>query len=263
MGKIISKNSEEVLFDPITFCYCLAQYAKDYVKETTESSIKKDIKDAVLVTFINNTGYNYNVLMELKVKELYNDLTLKGKVKGEDLLQAALLDCYCFIDKGICETVLNENDTHNCSEPFDEELGLLILADFMNYMAKRNGLKPVLTVDNLYRSYKEKEYNIRMEELREFLLIVEEYSQRLSKGYSIDDIYEEIAEVEELLVTSSDGEYCDLEGNEMDPITNQRLNQKWYALAYAYAKLNPETEATEELKNIIIKEKILEMRNRK
>lgn len=247
-------------------CFCLVEYAKDYIKENRSAiaNISRNVRDAVLIDIINFFPREHYYNNEVCITDLYREKEEKEKVAPNYLLTILRekYKTYLFEYRSL-ESVLEDVYGNGCLIEFDINDGIKVLFDFMNYIAEVNGYDRKFTMKELYDEYKNKEYKDEMEMLKNFLEKTSKYSLELAKGKNIFDIYIRLLKKYNISNVNKDGNYY-LNEN----VLKQLLILDWkcvgideeiYALAYAYAKM---CEETKELTNIeILDAKILEMKN--
>ena len=249
-------------------CFCLTQYAKDYILENRKNiiNIDKDVRDAVLVDAINYLGSRGCCDFALYTKDLYDKKKHKEEVEAQSLLIVISNHyAYYMFKRGIVESVLRSKHMNNCTKEFDANDGAMVLLDFINYIAKRNGYDKKFTIKELYDKYKIQKYNCEMYELKKFLELTGEYNKKLLDGQNIDDIFSSMAQSHNLKYVGGDGTYHytdiirDRVGqSEMYFWDAKEVDDEIYAMSYAYSKLGID----ELSKTPVISKKILEMKKR-
>ena len=91
MGKdFVEYHSENgrIPYSASTLCFCLTQYAKDYINENRKitTNIDKKVRDAVLVDAINYMGVQGCCDFALCTKDLYDTQKLREKVEPQCLI---------------------------------------------------------------------------------------------------------------------------------------------------------------------------------
>ena len=273
MGKVFVEYQLEngmVPYSGSELCYCLTQYAKDYIKSNRPVTlgIDKKIRDAVLVDAINYLGIAGYYDYALYTNDLYEERCniYEKDVEAQCLLTVSVNHfSYYMFNEGIVESVLRNNHMNDCTEAFDANDGALVLLDFINYIAERNEYDRKFTIKDLYQKFKMQEHNIELKQLRRFLELTGEYNEKLASGNSIDTIYKNMARKHNLKCITEDGTYLyddymssRLGHSEMYYGKVATIEREIYAMAYAYGKLNTNQESSIP----IIDKKILEMKNR-
>lgn len=274
MGKeFVEYQSENgrIPYSASTLCFCLTQYAKDYISDERKltSKIDSKVRDAVLVDAINFLGYQGGIDFALYTRDLYDGKIEKGYVDPQCILTAIPnhLGCYIF-NEGIVESVLRNNHMNECTEKFDINDGVIVILDFINYIAQRNEYDRIFTIRELYEKVQKQNHNRELNKLKSFLELTSVYSERLNNGESIDSIFNEVAEEHNLKHISKRGVYYYTDEikervgqSQMFSWDKHDVEKEIYAMAYAYEKSNlskqekPQTE--------IVRKKIREMKTRK
>ncbi len=238
-------------YKPSEICFCLSEYAKKYIKENREKikNIDRKITEAVIVNFINYLGMVGWCDFALYTKSLHDE-TYKGKLVDSNTLISILLNyggIYLY-NNDFVTSILDNKHMSEITNPFEPYLGEIVLLDFINYVTKQNGYKNVFTIDTLMTRAKVQKDLIEthdtqreLSKLKTFLINSGNYYRILSKTHSINEAYEDINDIGEILEPT--------------------LDSRFYELAYAYAKLNREKEEDEEIPEPI-QEKLLEMKVR-
>lgn len=271
MGKeFIEYQGERIPYSASTLCFCLKQYAKDYIAENRKitSNVDKKVRDAVLVDAINYLGYQGGCDFALYTIDLYDTKRHEEEVDPQCLLTAIVNHyTYYMFNQGIVESVLRNNHMNECTERFDANDGAIVLLDFINYIAKRNGYDRTFAIGELYEKFKVQSHDYELYKLKKFLELTGKYNQRLTNGRSIDAIFESMARKHNLKYVAEDGTYHytdtirDRVGrSQMYYWDVEKVDEEIYAMAYTYAKIddvNKQPAQTE-----IINKKILEMKKR-
>lgn len=273
MGKeFIEYHSENgrIPYSASTLCCCLTQYVRNYISSNREiiANIDKDVRDAVLVDAINYLGTYGGCDFALYTKDLYS-----GRVDDEQVDAQCLLTTiqnfyatYIF-QYGIVESVLRNNHMNDCTKEFDANDGAIILVDFINYIAEVNGYDRKFTIKDLYEKFKIQNHKTEMNKLKDFLEKTSEYSEMLTEGESIDNIFKCIASEHNLKNISEDGTYhytdvisSRVGHSEMHPWDKTEVEEEIYAMTYAYGKMA--SDIKEQPQTEIINKKLLEMKKR-
>jgi hypothetical protein len=269
MGKeFVEQEDKCISYSPSTVCLCLAQYVKDYIKEDEQqkSSINKVIRDAVLVDVINYLADISYADFVLYTVELYDDKKYDEEhnetIDGNSLLTVVANQYACYANQGICQSVLKNGFRNDCSEKFDDEIGITILLAFINYLAKRNEFDIRFTKEALYKRFQNIDRRVNMIRFKLFLKNTEKYTKLLLSGKSSHNIYEEIAKNGVLDHISTRGIYYDINGDKMYMHDKQLLDNELYALGYAFSKLKSEGAITGNPEDKIVRAKIKEMKKR-
>lgn len=148
-----------------TICFCLTQYAKDYIKENRKiiSKVDTKVRDAVLVDAINYLGVQGWCIFALYTHDLYDEIRHDEVVDPQCLLSAIPNHYANYIfSEGASVSVLRNNHMNKCVEPFNENDGALVLVDFINYIAQRNDFDRTFTIQELYERAQNQQHNIKM-----------------------------------------------------------------------------------------------------
>lgn len=271
MGKeFVEYQSENgrIPYSASHLCFCLTQYAKDYILENRKiiSDIDKKVTDAVLVDAINYLGLSGGCDFALYTQDLYD-----AKKHGEEVDAQCLLTtivnhyAYYMFNEGIVESVLRNNHMNDCTEQFDANDGAIVLLDFINYIAKRNDYDRKFTIGELYEKFKVQKHNCELNQLKGFLELTGQYNEELASGKSIDAIFTSMSHKHDLKYVAEDGtyHYTDVIRNrigqsEMYSWDAQEVDEEIYAMAYAYAKMKSDEQSQVQ----VIDKKILEMKKR-
>lgn len=173
---------------------CLTQYAKDYLKEN-DSKTDARVKEAVLVDsiyyLIKSKGEEFAIFTE----ELHDENKYDDKVEPKVLIPTIVnVYSYYLFDQNHVESVTKNSFMTNYTEQFDPNIGANVLIDFINYILERNECDKRFTIKVLYEKYNELKHESEIKELREFLELTGKFSEKIKKGISIDEIYDEIKE---------------------------------------------------------------------
>ena len=157
MGKEFVEYNEKTLHcSTSTVCYCLTNYAKDYIKNDNEkiANIDTKIRDAVLVDAINYLGSQAWCDFGLYTCDLYDNRKHDAYVEPQALL-SAITNYYAnyIFDEGITKSVLRNNHMNEVKKEFDANNGAIVLLDFINYIAKINDFDRTFTMKDLYDKY--------------------------------------------------------------------------------------------------------------
>lgn len=271
MGKefIEYDTKKSIPYTPSTICFCLSEYAKYYIKANRKSilSIDKDVRDAVLVDFINYMGIFGGADFGLHTDQLYEKRYHDEFVDGQSLLTVLFnySSKYIFL-YDMEKSVLRNSHMNNCKSAINPNDGAKVIVDFVNYVAEVNEFDRVFKLRDLYEKSKALDYKSCMKELKEFLLKAYAYAKKLESGASIDTIFNNMAKRYDLKSISEDGKYyytervSELLGqDEMFAWDKEEIEEKIYEMAYAYAKMGMDEEQP---KTDIINKKILEMKIR-
>lgn len=160
MGKEFVEYTSEngrVPYSASQICVCLTQYAKDYILENCKSisDIDKKVRDAVLVDAINYLGFKGGCDFALYTQDLYDVEEHEKEVDTQSLLTVISNHyAYYMFNQDIAESVLRHNYMNECTEKFDANDGIIVLLDFINYIAKRNDYDKKFTNEELYEKFK-------------------------------------------------------------------------------------------------------------
>lgn len=271
MGKeFIEYHSENgrIPYSISTLCFCLTQYAKEYVASERKliSKINTKVRDAVLVDAINYLGMNGGINFALYTRDLYDDKIEDAYVDPQCILTAVPNHYATYIfNEGIVESVLRNNHMNDCTEEFDVNDGAIVLLDFINYIAKRNDYDRTFTIRDLYEKAQKQNHDRKLNELKSFLELTSVYSERLQNGEDIDSIFNEMAEEHNLKYISKRGiyHYTDeikerVGQSQMFSFDRYNVEKELYAMAYAYGKLKLDNKKKPQTE--IIRKKIKEMK---
>lgn len=271
MGKeFIEYYSENgrIPYSASTVCHCITKYAKEYINSERKltSNIDKKVRDAVLVDFVNYLGRICGLDFALYTIDLHEEINEDEYVEPRCILTAIPNHCaYYIFNEDIVESVLRNKHMNECTKEFDANDGVVVLLDFINYIAERNEYDRRFTVREFYEKVQKQNYNRNLKELKAFLTLTSTYGTRLNNGEDIDTIFNEIAEKYGLKYISRRGiyyytdEFKKMFGQaKMLPGHVNNIEKNIYAMAYAYDKSNlnnkPKTE--------IIRKKVKEMKTR-
>lgn len=253
MGKEFIEHQEKTLHcSTSTVCYCLTNYAKDYIKNDNEkiANIDTKIRDAVLVDAINYLGSQAWCDFGLYTCDLYDNRKRDAYVEPQALL-SAITNYYAnyIFDEGITKSVLRNNHMNEVKKEFDVNDGAIVLLDFINYIAKINDFDRTFTMKDLYDKYLKLHHKMELKELKRFLEFSGNYTQRLQRGETVDNILDTIKEKNGV--------------SSLEKVSSWQkvlIDDELYVLTYAYAKLDDETKL--ETDNEVINAKIKEMSKR-
>lgn len=273
MGKeFIEYHSENgrIPYSASTLCFCLTQYARNYISSNREISanIDKNVRDAVLVDAINYLGTFGGCDFALYTKDLYSGRVDDEQVDAQCLLTTVqnFYATYIF-QHGMVESVLRNNHMNDCTNEFDANDGAIVIVDFINYLAQVNGYDRKFTIKDLYEKFKIQDHNAEMNRLKKFLEKTSKYSEMLATGETIDSIFKNMAIAHDLKNISEDGTYhytdvisSRVGQSEMYSWDKKEVEEEIYAMTYAYGKMY--SDAKEQPQTEIINQKLLEMRKR-
>lgn len=273
MGKEFIEYQNENGTIPYTasrLCFCLTRYAKKYIASERKiiSKIDTKVRDAVLVDAINFLGIQGGIDFALYTKDLYDGRVEEADVDAQCILTAISNHFACYIfNKGIVESVLRNSHMNECTEKFDENDGAIVLLDFINFIAKSNDYDRIFTIRDLYNKVQKQNHDRNLNELKSFLELTSTYGQRLQNGENIDSIFNEMAKEYGLKFISKRGRYHYTDEikervgrSQMFSWDKYEVEEKLYAMTYAYGKL--ELGKQEKPKTKIIIKKIKEMKKR-
>lgn len=249
-------------------CICLARYAQEYIASERKltSRIDTKVRDAVLVDAINFLGKKMD--FALYTKDLYNNKIEKDEIDARYTL-TVISNYYAdyIFNEGVVESVLKNKHMNECTEKFDENDGAIVLLDFINFIAERNGYDRTFTVRDLYEKAQKQNYDRELKELKSFIKLTNSYSERLQNGENIDFIFRSMAARHNLKYISKKDEYYYINERRrevgqchMFPWDRDDVEKEIYAMAYAYGKLEPDNQ--EKPQTEIIRKKIREMKKR-
>ncbi len=269
--EFIEYHSEtgRIPYSASTICFCLTNYAKDYINENHKiiTNINKKVRDAVLVDAINYIGSQGCCDFALYTSDLYNYQEPNVEVDPQCLLTIFTNHiAYYMFNQGIVESVLKNNYMNECTEQFDANDGAIVLLDFINYISKKNDFDRTFTIAELFKKFKVQKHNIEMKILKEFLELTSKYSEKLVNGRSIDAIFDSMAREHNLKYVADDGSYhytdiisARVGQSQMFSWDAQEVDEEIFAMAYAFEKMNDSQQIP---KTEIINKKILEMKKR-
>lgn len=267
MGKeFIEYQRKTIPYNATTLCFCLTNYAKDYIKEKRNvfANVKEHVRNAVLVDSINYLGSIGGAIFGLYTKDLYTNKCREAEEVDVECLLTVLKNHYAkyIFEYGIIGSVLRNNHMNECTKEFDVNDGAKVLVDFINYIAEVNGYDRKFTIRELYEVNKNQIYKLEMAKLKEFLQKSSDYCERIVCGADIESIYISILYEYNVEKITKDGEYYSFDQTEETRSwVKRQIEESIYALAYAYAKMN--SEAKEPTKIEMLDAKILEMKNSK
>ena len=261
MGKeFVEYKGKTIHCSASTICSCLTDYAKDYIKNDNEKIVNIDtrIRDAVLVDAINYLGIQTFCDFGLYTYDLYDNRKRDAYVEPQALLTATTNYYATYIfNEGITDSVLRNSHMNEVKEKFDANDGATVLLDFINYIAKINDFDRTFTMKDLYAKYQKQHHKIELKELKEFLELSGNYSQKLQRGETVDDILDDIIRQNDFY------EFKLLRKTNLEEVPawkKRDVDKKLDALTYAYAKLDDEARVGTD--NEIIKTRIKEMSKR-
>jgi hypothetical protein len=274
MGKEFVEYHREdgrIPYSASTLCFCLTQYVKDYIATERKiiSKIDKKIRDAVLVDAINYLGMNGGIDFALHTQNLHDDRIEKEYVDPQCILTVLFNHYSSYIfNEGIVESVLRNNHMNECRKEFDVNEGIIVLLDFINYIADRNEYDRKFTIKDLYEKAQKQNHDKELNELKSFLERVNGYSERLNNGENIDSIFSEVAKQYDLKNISEKGIYYytdkikkRLGRSQMFSWDKNAVEKEIYAIAYAYGKSTLNTKQKPQTE--IIRKKLREMKTKK
>lgn len=254
----------------VTLCRCLTQYVKKYISANREviAKIDDNVRDAILVDAINYLGVVGGCDYALYTTDLYNEVFEVEQVDAQCLLTVLLNHYAMYIFKyGIAESVLRNNHMNKCTEKFDENDGIKVLVDFINFIAEVNEYDRKFTIQDLYEKFTIQKHNSEMKRLREFLETASMYNDLLRDGKRIDNIFAEMLGDYNLYDISEDGTYYyayideeNLKAKLCETNLWTEVDNEMYAMLYAYGKMF--TDVLEQSQFEIINKKLLEMKTR-
>lgn len=271
MGKeFVEYHSEngKIPYSASTLCFCLTQYARNYIKQERKliANVDNKVRDAVLVDAINYLGAQAWCDFALYTRDLHDNRIDEEYVDPQALL-TVIQNFYAnyIFDQNLVESVLRNRHMNECREEFNANDGALVLIDFINYVANVNEYDRTFTIRDLYEKFKIQHHNKEMNQLKKFLESTNGYSEKLANGESIDSIFEEMAKEHNLKYVAEDGtyHYTDVIRNrvgqsKMHSWDAQEVDEEIYAMAYAYAKMKSDEQSQVQ----VIDKKILEMKKR-
>ena len=251
-----------------TICFCLTEYAKKYINEKRllTKNIDINIRDAVLVDVINYMGMVGCIDFALYTKDLYDGKKHNDYVEPQTLITLLVNHLGNYIFKhNLVNSITRNKHMNNVKDIFDINDGILIIIDFINYITEVNKYDRVFTIKDLYEKYKNQHYNLKMQELKEFLESTNEYNEKLLNNESINSIFEQMAKENALKYVDNNGTYhytddisIERGNSKMDFIDTRFVDKEIYAMAYAFAKM----KNNEQSQIPIIDKKILEMKKK-
>ena len=232
-------------------CESIADYAALYVEE--ERKVTKNINprlvDAVLVDAINYMATEQYSDFYVEATDLYE--YRYNCVDDSQFLLNELLYWYplYLFDQDVVYSVRNSELTE-FKKKFNKDDAVLIIVDFLNFIASNNNYDRVFTASDLYNRYKEFAHIREMNQLRNFLESTDEFTRRLNGGQNIEKLYERVAGRNNLKKVSNNGVYYytdDVAPRKGDQFMNEwdaaQVDKELCSLAYAYAKMTGKEEA--------------------
>lgn len=151
--ELILSGNDRIPYSGGTVCFCMTQYAKNYVKakENSEAVIAKDIRDAVIVDSINYMGLSCGMDFGLYTCDLYDDEKYDEMVEPNTLLTVILNHYSSYIEYGIPASITRNNHMNNLQEKqkVSDIDCVSTLANFMNYIASANNIDKVFSAEEL------------------------------------------------------------------------------------------------------------------
>lgn len=267
MGKgFIEWENATIPYKADTLCFCLTQYARNYIASNREANanIDKNVRDAVLVDVINYMGYLGCYNFGLYTTDLYLKKVDEAEVDPQCLLPVLrnYFATYIF-QYDMVKSVLKNNHMNDCTEEFDVNDGATVLVDFINYVAQVNDYDIRFTIEDLYKKSELLKYKNDMGDLKLFLEKVSKYNERLIAGESIDNIFDDVAEKHNLGRISQKGTYYCYDNIKRKMYHSDKLTIEGeiYAMAYAFGTMPNDNK--EQPQTAIINKKLLEMKRKK
>ena len=138
--KFIEYTGEKNNFKTITLCNCLINYAKEYIQETN-INVTKEVRDAILVDFINYLGVQGWIDLALYTKGLYDGRIREGKIEPNILITNLLNHgSYYLFKYNPTESIIRNNYMNECKEKVSLNECKKVVVDFINYIAKVNNI---------------------------------------------------------------------------------------------------------------------------
>lgn len=256
---------KKIPYSVLTICNTLTKYARKYVQENNQlNNIHTKERDIILTDIINYIGYMNNCDMALIPKDLHNDKEITEDVPADILLTTLVNNLANYIFKyDLFGKIYLSNPMNKLKNNLNYNDSVLIIINFINYISKTNQFERTFTIRDLYEKYKEQDYNSKMTELKDFLILTDSYNKKLINGETLIFLFQEIAAKHNLKYISNDGKYHYIDSisesigrSEMFSFDSRKLDNELNALAYAYYKLTPN-----EMPIItVIKKKIKEMK---
>ena len=260
-------SNGRIPYNASTICFCLTQYARNYIKEKRELTKDIDTKliDAILVDAINYMGRVGWCDFALCTKDLHTNRYEEDYVDPQALITVLKnhLANYLF-KEDIVKSIHINRHLNEVKKAFDPNDGAKIIIDFINYITKVNNYDRTFTIKELHNIYKEQKHNSELEELKRFLEKTGDYTIRILYGESVNDILKEILNEYNCYYYPKTKKYYREDPynigklTEVDNWDTEEINEKLYALTYAYVKGN----FKDKMKNSILDDKIKEMKKR-
>ena len=195
--EFIEYKGETIPYSTGEVCLCTTRYAKEYIKSVNAQklNINNDVRDAVLVDFINYLGLVGELDFDLCTSDLLSSDKFNSRnVPAQMLLTVLLINGKNYIFKeNMVESVLNNSWMNSCKEKFDINDGVKVIIDFINFVLEKNNYVRRFTIKEIYESFKKKEHEEKLEDLKKFLMSTEKYSYLLNYDVNIDKIFEDKA----------------------------------------------------------------------
>jgi hypothetical protein len=151
--ELIVSSGDKIPYSGDTVCFCMTQYAKDYVKarESITNTINKDVRDAVIVDAINYMGTSCGMDFCLYTCDLYEDKKHLQMVEPNTLLTVMLNHCSGYIYRGIPKSVIRNSHMNKLQEnqEVSDEDCIATLVDFLNFIARENNIDKNFTAEEL------------------------------------------------------------------------------------------------------------------
>lgn len=257
-------------YNASSICFSVAQYAKNYIEIERDLTcdIDYDIVDAVLIDIVQYLASVNKIRFHFNVRDLYSNKTSKEQVDGQTLLYVLFnhLSVHLFNDDIVISVLMNSR-FHNWKTPFDRDDAVKVIVDFINFVAEDNNFYRKFTVDDLEKKYNELSYKNDMINLKRFLEDVNIYLKELDSGKTIDELFKELSDKNNLKYISRSGNYhlSDEKSTKynremMNYVEVNKIDQELYKMAYACYKYGL---SINKINNYGIKNKILEMKKNK
>lgn len=275
MGKVFveyKKKNSKYFYQDIDIRMCLYKYCCQYILENRKiiSKIDKKVRDAALADALSYVCTRNPLFFDFFFTESFY---IKQDTEGEKITQRFIsgIDSQYLLTKVVNEfayymfnqklnmvesvAVATKYHMNDCTGPIDADEGAIVLIDFINYIAERNGYDKKFTIGYLYEISKMQKHNAELNQLKEFLKDTSSWSEEL-ETISINKLFASVVKRNRL--DDNNVEYHNIT-DEAHPEYNKKFANSIYTLAYAYAKLNSGKSSSVP----IIDEKIKEMKKDK
>lgn len=125
----------------VSFCFCLTEYAKEYIHSEQSSllDIKPKLRNAVLIDAINYIGIKNEIDFGLNTEYLFSEEVDEDNIEPELLLNVVLKEFTGYLsNENIEESVVEHRAYTDYKFGFDNEEAEAILFDFIRFIAWKN-----------------------------------------------------------------------------------------------------------------------------